>query len=89
MRRPWPLRYISNLIGLATVLARGRDGCCFSCSRIFNISQSRAEIPRSFCSQTCEHLFIHESLQTLTLTDCARLLERIEMLLKPRERYMH
>jgi hypothetical protein len=83
MRRPWPLRYISNLIGLSAMLAR--DGHCFSCSRIFNISQSRAEIPRSFCSQACEHTFIREQLKTLTLTDCARLLERIEMLLKPRQ----
>jgi hypothetical protein len=85
MRRPWPLRYVSNLIGLTTLLARGQDGRCFSCTRMFNISQSRAEIPRSFCSQACEHTFIREHLKRLTLTDCARLLQRIETLLKPRE----
>jgi len=79
------MKFVSNLIGLAALLARGQEGRCFSCARIFNISQSRAKIPRSFCSQTCEHLFIREHLKLLTLTDCARLLLRIETLLTPLE----
>ena len=53
---------------------------------MFNIAQSRAEISRSFCSQTCEHAFIRENLKKLTLTDCNRLLERIAALLKSSER---
>jgi hypothetical protein len=85
MRRPWPMRFVLNLIKLAAVLSRCQEGQCFSCSRMFNISQSRAKIPRSFCSQTCEHLFIREHLKLLTLTDCARLLLRIETLLTPLE----
>ena len=85
MRRPWPMRFVLNLIKLAAVLSRGQEGRCFSCSRMFNISQSRAKIPRSFCSQTCEHGFIREHLKLLTLTDCAQILLRIERLLPPQE----
>jgi hypothetical protein len=79
------MKFVSNLIELAALLARGQEGRCFSCTRMFSMSQSRAAIPRSFCSQACEHTFIREHLKKLTLTDCARLLQRIETLLKPRE----
>ena len=89
MRRPWPMRFGLNLIKLAAVLSRGQEGRCFSCARMFNISQSRAKIPRSFCSQTCEHVFIREHLKVLTLTDCARLLQRIGTLLTPLEHKIH
>lgn len=85
MRRPWPMRFVLNLIKLAAVLSRGQEGRCFSCARMFNISQSRAKIPRSFCSQTCEDVFIREHLKLLTLTDCARLLQHIQTLLSPQE----
>ena len=85
MRRPWPMRFVLNLIKLAAVLSRGQEGRCFSCTRMFNISQSRAKIPRSCCSQTCEHVFIGKHLKLLTLTDCARLLQRIETLLSPQK----
>lgn len=89
MRRPWPMRFVLNLIKLAAVLSRGQEGRCFSCARMFNIAQSRAKIPRSFCSQTCEHVFIRDHLKVLTLTDCARLLQRIETLLSPQEHKIH
>jgi len=79
------MRFVLNLIKLAAVLSRGQEGRCFSCTRMFNISQSRAKIPRSFCSQTCEHGFIREHLKLLTLTDCAQILLRIERLLPPQE----
>jgi len=72
----------SCLVGLGTMLAQGLGGHCFSCSQSFNVSESGAKIAQSFCSRSCERAFVRQNLKHLTLTDCSRILEKIESLLE-------
>ena len=86
----------SRLIELGTMLAQGPEGRCFSCTRSFTVSESQAleadvelggaKIAQSFCSRRCERAFIRQNLKHLTRTDCSRILELIENLLKSSER---
>ena len=76
----------SRLIELGTMLAQGAEGRCFSCTQSFNVSESPAKIAQSFCSRKCERAFIRQNLKHLTWTDCSRILELIENLLKSSER---
>jgi hypothetical protein len=85
-RRFLPPAVASRLIELGTLLAQGAEGHCFSCTRLFTISESKARIAQTFCSLSCERAFFRHNLKHLTLTDCRRILEQIESLLKLRER---
>lgn len=79
--------FASRFIELGTRLAQAPGGRCSFCTQSFDASRSTAKIARCFCSQRCEQAYIRQNLNSMSLSHCNQILERLEALLRSSRRH--
>jgi hypothetical protein len=70
----------------AAAYGASESGSCSQCRGYRDPRISTAQHPQVFCSQQCEREFVLTALKGLTLEDCIRLQERLELLLRGAQR---
>ena len=78
------------LVGLAASLAASwnasNSGACSHCGGYCDSRASTAQHPLAFCSAQCEREFVLTALAALSLDDCIRIQQRLELLLRDARR---
>jgi hypothetical protein len=96
IRRSWPERTTAGKSAGAMVIELGitlagaesriaTSGWCHRCWVSQDPQRSTSQYPNVFCSEHCEQEFIRAALISVTLEDCIRMHERLELLVPARK----